>query len=121
MCGLRLRWQLWARLPIDMEGAVACDSRLSVMEREEGGWRSGSEARGHPFVRRIELHGLVWERCAPSAQQLHAQRLAVEFASAQADAFTDVGGGWDTEGGLDDDDTASEASWDDEAWNEPGA
>ena len=83
--------------------------------------RLGSGARGHPFVQRIELHGLVWERCAPSAQQLHAQRLAAEFASAQADAFTDMGGGWDTEGGLDDDDTASEASWDDEAWNEPDA
>ena len=34
---------------------------------------------------------------------------------------SDVGGGWDAEGGLDDDDTASEASWDDEAWNEPDA
>ena len=99
-----------------------CDARLSVMQREEEGeGTSGSGARGHPFVQRIELHGLIWERCAPSAQQLHAQRLAAEFASAQADAFTDVGGGWDTEGGLDDDDTASEASWDDEAWNEPDA
>ena len=46
----------------------------------------------------------------PSAQQLRAQRLAEDFASAEADAFTDVEGGWDPEGGLDDDDTVSEAS-----------
>ena len=98
-----------------------CDAQLSVMEREEVEWRSGSGARGHPFVQRIELHGLVWERCLPSAQQLRAWRLAEDFASAQADAFADVEGGWDPEGGLSDDDTESEASWDDEAWNEPGA
>ena len=61
---------------------------------------------------------------APSrraASRPRAQWLAAEFASAQADAFADMGGGWDAEGGLDDDDTASEASWDDEAWNEPDA
>ena len=98
-----------------------CDAQLSVMEREEVEWRSGSGARGHPFVQRIELHSLIWERCLPSAQQLRAQRLAEDFASAQADAFADVEGGWDPEGGLSDDDTESEASWDDEAWNEPGA
>ena len=39
----------------------------------------------------------------------------------EADAFADVEGGWDPEGGLSDDDTESEASWGDEAWNEPGA
>ena len=83
--------------------------------------RLGSGARGHPFVQRIRLHGLVWGRCLPSAQQLRAQRLAEDFASAQADAFADVEGGWDPEGGLSDDDTESEASWGDEAWNEPGA
>ena len=98
-----------------------CDAQLSVMEREEVEWRSGSGARGHPFVQRIELHGLVWERCLHSAQQLRARRLAEDFASAQADAFADVEGGWGPEGGLSDDDTESEASWDDEAWNEPGA
>ena len=53
--------------------------------------------------------------------QHKAQRLAEDFASAQGDAFADVEGGWDPEGGLSDDDTESEASWDDEAWNEPGA
>ena len=72
-------------------------------------------------MRRIELHGLVWERCAPSAQQLQAQWLATKFASAQADAYTDAEGGLDAEGGWDEDDTMSEASWDGEAWNEPGA
>ena len=61
------------------------------------------------------------ESLLPSAQQLRAQRLAGDFASAQADAFADVEGGWEPEGGLSDDDTESEASWDDEAWNEPGA
>ena len=75
------------------------------------------------FVDTVRLTAVMqqWERCAPSAQQLHAQRLATQFASAQADASADVEGGWDAEGGWDDDDTTSEASWDDEAWNEPGA
>ena len=68
----------------------------------------------------MHMH-VVWERCAPSAQRLRAQWLADEFASAQADAFADEEGGWDVDGGLDDDDTMSEASWDGEAWNEPGA
>ena len=52
---------------------------------------------------------------------LHAQWLVAEFASAHADASTDAEGGWDVDGGWDEDDTMSEASWDDEAWNEPGA
>ena len=121
LCGFQLCWRLWARLPADMDGAVACDAQLAVMGREEGEWKSGSKARGHPFVRKIELHSLVWERCAPSAQQLQAQGLATKFGLAQADAHTDAEGGWDVEGGWDEDDTMSEASWDGEAWNEPGA
>ena len=37
LCGFRLRWQLWARLPDVVGGDVVCDAQLSVMEREEVG------------------------------------------------------------------------------------
>ena len=53
-----------------------------------------------------------------------AQRLArladAEFTSRQADAFVDQYGVWDPDGGLADDETL-EASWDEEAWDGPGA
>ena len=44
-----------------------------------------------------------------------------EFASAQADWFVDPEGQADPDGGLTDDDEWLGASWDDEAWDYPGA
>ena len=50
----------------------------------------------------------------PAVQAGHCSRVRIENRD-------DVEGGWDPEGGLSDDDTKSEASWDDEAWDDPDA
>ena len=44
-----------------------------------------------------------------------------EFASAQVDAFVDPEGVGSPEGGLEDYEDMFGASWDDEAWDDPGA
>ena len=58
--------------------------------------------------------GLVWDRrggwVAPTAD---------DFFTRQIDAWVDADGGWDPDGGLDDDyDDALAASWGDEAWDD---
>ena len=57
--------------------------------------------------------------CLPTEAQRLARIEASEFYSAQIDASADPGGGWDPDGGLDDDTFG--ASWDDEALDELGA
>ena len=44
-----------------------------------------------------------------------------EFASAQVDAFVDPEGVGSPEGGLEDYEDMFGASWDDKAWDDPGA
>ena len=93
--------------------AERCDEQMEI------GW---SRARGFPFVR-IEpgQYGLVWQRCVPTEAQRLARIAHAEFASAQADWFVDPEGQADPDGGLADDDEWFDASWDDEAWDYPGA
>ncbi len=59
---------------------------------------------------------LVWQRCVPTEAQRLARIEAAEFYSEQIDAFVDPDGGWDLDGGLDDD--ILDASWDGEALDE---
>ena len=64
----------------------------------------------------IDLHA-----CVPTEAQRLARIANAEFASAQADWFVDPEGQADPDGGLTDDDEWLGASWDDEAWDYPGA
>ena len=61
---------------------------------------------------------LVWRRCVPTESQRLAWLAESEFCSRQTDAFVDQYGVWDPDGGLADDETL-EASWDEEAWDDP--
>ena len=80
-----------------------------------------SRARGFPFVRIEPGHyGLVWQRCMPTEAQRLARLAEAEFTSRQLDAFEGQYGVWDPDGGLADGETL-EASWDDEAWDDPDA
>ena len=60
-------------------------------------------------------------RCVPTEAQRLERIANDEFASAQADWFVDPAGQADPDGGLADDNEWFDASWDDEAWDYPGA
>ena len=62
----------------------------------------------------------VRQRCVPTEAQRLARLAEAEFTSRQIDAFVDQYGVWDPDGGLADGETL-EASWDDEAWDDPDA
>ena len=77
---------------------------------------------------RVEtLHGnMAWsssaapQRCVPTEAQRLARLANAEFTPRQADAFVDQYGAWDPDAGLADDGTL-DASWGEEAWDDPGA
>ena len=121
LCGFRLWWQVGACEPTRGSGVVECEAWLMASRDGDEDRLGRSRARGFPFVR-IEpgQYGLVWQRRVPTEAQRQAWLLQSEFYSAQLDAFADPYGGWDLEGGLDDDDVIR-ASWDDEALDDPSA
>ena len=66
------------------------------------------------------LAAAVWRRCVPTEAQRLARLAEAEFTSRQLDAFEDQYEAWDPDGGLADGEML-EASWDDEAWDDPDA